>query len=296
MSATSFVISAKPQFNFRATVFSHGWLMLAPFSWDGENGRLGYVFQTDRGAAQRLLLSEAQAGVRVDLPDCQQLDPALKSELTRCVRRMLNMDWDLAPFYQAMRAHAGYEWLEAERCGRILIAPSLWENLAKVLLTTNCNWAQTINMTRRLCQLGPAHPELGGGHAFPAPGRIAELDFAELAAAVRGGYRNAYLHELARKAASGALDLDGWLQLDGEGFYRAVKSLKGFGDYAAATIVRLYGHFDRIAIDTACHAMFAALHNGGAKAGAADIQARYAIYGRWAGLVCWMDIMRHNSD
>ena len=42
---------------------------------------------------------------------------------------MLSLEWDLSAFYHAMRAHAGYEWLEAERRGRILVCPSLWEDL-----------------------------------------------------------------------------------------------------------------------------------------------------------------------
>ena len=86
--------------------------------------------------------------------------------------------------------------------------------------------------------------------------------FAE---AVRAGYRSAYLHELARKIADGEIDPDAWLALDSDAMFKTVKSLKGFGDYAAGTIARMYGHFDKIAIDTAAHAMFAKRHNGGVK-------------------------------
>ena len=75
-----------------------------------------------------------------------------------------------------------------------------------------------------------------------------------------------------------------------------MKSLKGFGDYAAGTVARMLGHFDRMAIDTACHAMFAARHNKGVKGSETDIKRRYAQFGRWQGLVMWMDIMRHNTS
>ena len=291
---TGFTIATAQQFNFRATVLSHGWLMLAPFSWDEAGGTLHYVYQTAAGAMLRLCMSEAESGVRVDLPDYPAaLDTTLEDELRSAVARMLNIDWDLSAFYAAMRGHAEYAWLEAERRGRILICPSLWEDLAKVLLTTNCNWAQTVNMTRRLCQLGAAHQSVAGCYAFPTPQRIADMAFDELAAEVRGGYRNATLHELARKIASGEVDLDAWLSFDSDELFRAVKSLKGFGDYAAGTIARMYGHFDRVAIDTACHAAFAELHKGGDKGSAAEIKAHYAQYGRWGGLIAWMDIMRH---
>ena len=293
MTKARIVIPTAPQFDFRATALSHGWLMLAPYSWDDETGILSYVYQSEAGAVQRLRLSEAAGGVQVDLPDCQALTPRLESELTAAAGRMLNIDWDLGAFYAAMRAHAGYEWLEKERRGRILICPSLWEDLAKVLLTTNCNWAQTVNMTGRLCRLGAAHPTVDGCCAFPTPQRIAAMEFDEMAAAVGAGYRNATLYELAGRIASGEVDLNAWLTLESDALHKAVKSLKGFGDYAAGTILRMLGHFDRIAIDTAAHAMFAARHNGGVKGSGRDIQAHYEKFGIWRGLVMWMDVMRH---
>ena len=39
MTSAGFLLPTAPQFDFRATVLSHGWLMLAPFSWDGEARR-----------------------------------------------------------------------------------------------------------------------------------------------------------------------------------------------------------------------------------------------------------------
>lgn len=296
MSATGFVIAAAPQFDFNRTVLSHGWLMLPPFIWDGERGTLAYVYQSVGGAVLRLRMRAVEGGVEVSSLDCPAPTPELAAEMQRAVKTMLNVNWDLTPFYAAMRAHEGYAWLEAERRGRILIAPSLWEDLVKVLLTTNCSWAQTVNMCRQLVTLGAEHPDIADCHAFPAAERIAALDFEDFAARVRAGYRSAYLHELARKVAAGDCKLDAWLSLDGDAFYRAVKSLKGFGDYAAGTIARMYRHFDRVAIDTAAHAMFAERYNGGVKGSAEDIRAHYEKYRRWRGLVLWMDIMRQYGD
>ncbi|MCE2473417.1 MAG: 3-methyladenine DNA glycosylase [Anaerolineae bacterium] len=296
MSSAGFTVAAAPQFNFRATVLSHGWLMLPPFRWDADSETLSYLLQTGSGDIQRLKMSQAAGGVRVGLPDCEQLRPALHAECRAAVKRIFSLDWDLSAFYQAMRAHEGYEWLEAERRGRILVCPSLWEDLAKVLLTTNCSWSQTINMTSQLCQLGAPHPAIPGWCAFPAPQRVADLSLDDLSEAVRAGYRRAYLHEMAQRIAKGDIDLERWHALDSDALFKAAKSLKGFGDYAAGTVARMLGHFDRIAIDTACHAMFAARYNDGVKGSEADIKAHYAQFGRWQGLVMWMDIMRHNSS
>ena len=293
MSEASFFIATAPQFDFERTVLSHGWLMLPPFSWEAESGALEYVYQSAAGAVLRLRMRAAVGGVDVELPDCAFAADGLGGEVSKAVKTMLNIDWDLSAFYAAMAAHEDYRWLERERRGRILRAPCLWEDLVKVLLTTNCRWSQTINMCRQLCCLGASHPTLDCGRAFPSAERIATLNYDEFAQSVRAGYRSAYLYELARKIAAGEIELDAWLALDSESFYRAVKSLKGFGDYAAGTLARMLGHFDHIAIDSACRAMFAARHNGGLKGGVAEIKAHYAKFGRWRGLVMWMDIMRH---
>ncbi len=296
MISTGFTVATTPQFDFRATVLSHGWLMLPPFRWDEDSGTLSYLLQTAGGEVLRLAMSDAGSSIQVNLPDCERLEPALEAELRRAVKRIFSLDWDLSAFYRAMRAHEGCQWLEAERRGRILVCPSLWEDLAKVLLTTNCSWSQTINMTSQLCRLGAPHPALPDWQAFPPPQRIAAMPLDELSGAVRAGYRSAYLHELAGRINSGDIDLDRWQALDGEALFKAVKSLKGFGDYAAGTVARMLGHFDRLAIDTACQAMFAARRNDGLKGSVEDIKAHYAPFGRWRGLVMWMDIMRHNSS
>ncbi len=296
MSANGIVIPTAPQFSFQRTVPSHGWLMLAPFRWHAADGTLSYAYQAADGSVLRLLMREADAGVRIDLPDCPRLSPALESEISLAVRRMLNIDWDLHPFYTAMRAHAGYDWIERERQGRLLVSPSLWEDLAKVLLTTNTGWAQTVSMSERLCQLGAPHPTVDGWHAFPSAQRIAEMSLDALSAAVRAGYRSAYLHQLARKIASGAVDLAAWRRLDSDGLYDAVKSLQGFGDYAARTIATMYGHFDKIAIDSSVRSMFAAAHNAGEKASDEAISARYEAFGAWSGLVLWLDNKRYWSN
>lgn len=292
---TSFVIAAPPQFNFERTVLSHGWYMLAPFEWNDASATLSTVWQSPTRDALRLRLCAKAGGVRVSAPDLDKLSPDLREAIAGVVRKMLNLDWDLSEFYAAMRATDGYEWLERERRGRILVSASLWEDLVKVLLTTNCNWAQTVEMSRRVCQLGPAHSDYPDRRAFPAAQQIADMDFDALAAAVRAGYRNAYLYDLARSVADGSIDLDSWQRLDSDGLFQAVKSLKGFGDYAAGTITRMYGHFDKIAIDSACREMYANLHNGGVRGSDSDIKAHYARYGKWRGLVMWMDIMRRNG-
>lgn len=294
MSA-AFNIQTAPQFCFKATVYSHGWLRLAPFAWHDAQQELEYTFQTTAGDVLRLRLREGKNRLGVTLPDATRISPSLEAELRSSVSEMLNLDWDLRLFYTAMRRFRECDWVERGRHGRILKSPTMWEDLAKVLLTTNTSWAQTIAMCQRLCQLGAPHASILECHAFPAPERIADMDFDAFARTLRAGYRNAYLYELARTVADGAVDLCAWRGLDSDALFKAVKSLKGFGDYAAGTMTRLYGHFDRLAIDSACREMFARKHNDGNKADDAVIKERYARYGEWQGLVMWLDIMNRDE-
>ncbi len=289
------VISTEAAFNFLSVVRSHGWLQLPPFTWRAEDELLEYIHQNRQGLVTRMWLFAHKYGVAVGQPDAQTIHD-IQPKMNDAARRMLGSERDLRPFYAGMRAHADYDWLETEGHGRILTCPSAWEDLAKILLTTNCTWAQTVQMCRRLCQLGAPHPTIKGLHAFPTAERIAAMPFDELAEALRAGYRNAYLHELAQKIAHGEIEPESWKWLDADALYKAVKALKGFGDYAAATYARMNGHYDRLAIDSAARSLYASQHKDGEKASDQEIREHYDRYGEWQGLVLWLDIMRHNYD
>lgn len=283
------------QFNFNETVLSHGWYMLAPFSLDKSNMILYRIHQTHDGTVLQMAMQQVGKNLQIIVAGDERLSPSVEYELSDVAMRIFNTDWNLRPFYSAMQAHEGYDWLEKEGKGRILVSPTVWEDLAKVLFTTNTTWAQTIQMSQRLCRLGTPHPTLGDAYAFPTPKQIAEMDFETLAEQVRAGYRTAYLHELAQKIVSGELNVEAWATdrtLDSNDLFKQIRALKGFGDYAAGTLLRMFGHFDKIAIDSAARTMYANRHNKGEKGTDRDIHVQYEPFGEWRGLVLWMDIMR----
>ena len=175
----------------------------------------------------------------------------------------------------------------------MLVSPTVWEDLAKTLLTTNTTWAMTKSMVARLVTLGDAAPD-GGSHVFPEPERIAALDPETLNPHVRAGYRGAYLHELAariavRRAGRRSVARPGAAVAD---VYKALKRIKGFGDYAAGAMMRLLGRFDQLGLDSVCRTMYAQRYNGGSPAADREIAAYYEPFGIWRGLVVWMDVMR----
>jgi 3-methyladenine DNA glycosylase/8-oxoguanine DNA glycosylase len=94
--------------------------------------------------------------------------------------------------------------------------------------------------------------------------------------------------------AGGELDVESWRDpgLSSDELFKRVKALKGFGDYAAGSILKLLGHFDRLSTDTACRAVYKEINNGVPAANDKEISAYYEPFGKWRGLVQWMDVMQ----
>jgi 3-methyladenine DNA glycosylase/8-oxoguanine DNA glycosylase len=295
---TAFTLKTPAGFRFWLTVTSHGWCDLHPFSSDDATRTLARIHRLKDGTIVRLVLGAAadeSIAVTVEgLPD--SLSPAHKKELTHGLTNAFNLDRDLSEFYALVRQHPRYHWIEHKAAGRMLAAPTVWEDLAKTLLTTNTTWNMTKQMNARLTTLG--EPYAAGGTAFPTPEHIAAFNPDDLNTQVRAGYRGAYLHELATRIANGEIDVEAWRDpaLPSAELYKRVKSLKGFGDYAAGSILKLLGHFDRLATDTECRAAYIRINNGVAAADDKEIAAYYEPFGKWRGLIQWMDVMQRTLD
>jgi N-glycosylase/DNA lyase len=224
--------------------------------------------------------------VRCDSP----LNPEQLQQLEALIRRMLSYDQDLSAFYALLRDQPRFAWVEAKGAGRMLIGATVWEDLAKTLLTTNTTWTMTRQMVSRLVTLGEAYRD---GNAFPTAQQIAAMSPEALNTHVRAGYRGAYLHELAENIASGAVDVESWYgsDLPSAELYRQIRGLKGFGDYAAGSLMRLLGRHDQLGIDSVAREMFRVRFNSGQKAPDVAIRAHYEGFGSWRGLALWMDVI-----
>jgi 3-methyladenine DNA glycosylase/8-oxoguanine DNA glycosylase len=112
--------------------------------------------------------------------------------------------------------------------------------------------------------------------------------------AVRSGYRAPYLKELADRVASGELDVEGWLasELPTPALKREMKQVKGVGDYAAETLLRLVGRYDGLALDSWVRGKFARVHGRGRATTDAKIARYYSRFDSWQGLALWCDMTR----
>ena len=166
-----------------------------------------------------------------------RVDRALRVELSapdpvglQVLRRVLDLDADLTELWAL-----GDPWVRATGAGRQLRAGSVLEALAQALAGTNTSYRGTQAMMEQLVGDGP----------FPLPGQVPGRPLTAW------GYRAPALLGAARAVDEG-LD-EGWSDAFDEQVLSAVRGLRGFGPFAAASVLPL---------------------------------------GRWGGTVLWLDVTR----
>jgi 3-methyladenine DNA glycosylase/8-oxoguanine DNA glycosylase len=273
------------------TLQSHGVAHLPPMELDEDAAAVRTTIALPR-ARPRTLVIEEQAGaarVRVLGP---KLAPRSRPDREAAVRRLLNLDEDLSPFYAVAVNDPDLGWAAAG-AGRMLRSPTVFEDVVKTICTTNCAWSATIRMTTALVEhLGEASAGRHG-HAFPTPAAMADADDGFYRDVARAGYRGAYLGTLARAVASGEVDLEELLDdalPDGE-LEGRLRGLPGIGPYAAAHVMMLLGRYSSLVLDSWTRPKYAQLV-GRKSVPDSTIVRRFRRYGRYAGLAFWLFLTR----
>lgn len=214
---------------------------------------------------------------------------ALTNERARllgaAVRRMFRLDDDLSPFYALVATDPALRWAVAGS-GRMLASPTVFEDVIKTICTTNCAWSATIRMVRALVERGEG--------AFPEPERLAATPPRWFASVARMGYRGPYVRTIARRVASGKLDLERLLPghgMDDEDVRKALLALPGIGPYAAAHTMQLLGRHRPLVLDSATRPAYLALMKK-RRASDASIERAFRRYGAYAGLAFWLSLTR----
>lgn len=283
--------------DFKGTAYSHGWVVLAPNAWDIERRAMTRVEQLDGG--QVVLLEIGGAGtprkpeIRIEVSHRSRLSGKSAAEIQRRVSHMFRLDEDLRDFYVARRSRGGH-WVKVTAgLGRLLRSPNLFEDVVKIICTTNTQWGGTKRMAAGLVEAyGTPYPGDKLRKAFPAPHAIAAADPEEFAERVRMGYRAPYVHELARRVVDGEVDLESFSgsQLPTLELKKRLLGIKGVGNYAAATLLMLLGRYDGLAVDSVCRDFVKKKYFEGRLPTDAEIHGVYQNWGEWRFLAYWFDL------
>jgi 3-methyladenine DNA glycosylase/8-oxoguanine DNA glycosylase len=277
--------------DFARTIVSHGVAELPPNRVALETRTLETTLAV--GSSARTVRLTAQDGkLLVDVLS-GRAGTRVRDSLASAVRHMFRLDEDLSAFYAVTRTDVELSWC-GQGAGRMLRAPTVFEDVVKTICTTNTAWSGTRKMTAALVDgLGVEAP--GGRRAFPSPEAMAEADEGFYRDVVRAGYRGPYLKTLATDVASGTVDLE---QLndpelpDDEAAVRLL-ALPGVGPYAAAHVMLTsLGRYSRLVLDSWTRPTYCKLSGARSTLKDATIERRFRRYGDWAGLAFWLYLTR----
>jgi N-glycosylase/DNA lyase len=241
-----------------AVARGHGGVGLAPSAYDGV--RLHRVLRLPDGPLPVV--------VRPDLEVTWPRPTAHAQEVRRQLTVVLALDDDLEELWTACDLVPALRRARAVGAGRVLRAPTAFEDLVGTLASTNTSYDASRRMVGALVD-----------DAFPTADELARL--GEVGLRARGwGYRAPALLHLARAVAGGGLDVERWREpgVPDDEVLAGVRALPGFGPFAAATALPLLGHRPRpVVLD------------GWLRRRVPEPQA-YAPMGRWAGTGIWLAV------
>lgn len=276
-------------FNFKRTVASHGWYGLLPFRLDREKWLLTRTLDLKESKPVTVTIGATKRALQINTS--RRLSQAATGQVLRDVRHMLRLDDNMEEFYRMVVADREFNWIPPQGAGRLLRSPTVFEDLVKMICTTNCSWALTEKMVTGLVEnLG--RESSNGGRTFPTPEAMALMPLKFYVNEVRAGYRSAYLKELADRVASGDLDVEGWLTspLPTADLIKEMQGVKGVGPYAAENVLKLLGRYDGLALDSWTRAKFFSVRNNGRKTTDKKIARYYSRFKEWRGLALWCDM------
>lgn len=283
------------------TITSHGLASLPPLEIDEDAHTLTTTLAVPGGKPRTVRVSPGSGGnARVEVVGRPPGRRGAET-LAATMRHVLHMDEDLSEFYDLARSDPDLAWV-ARGAGRMIRSPTVFEEVVRIVCTTNCSWALTTKMITALVEhLGEtapgAHRDGWRGRTFPTPEAMAAAPLRFYRDVVRAGYRGPYLRTLARSVAGGSLDLEELAQaspeeLGDDEVEARLLALPGVGPYAAAHVMLLLGRYSRLILDSWTRPTYTRLSGRTRPASDAAILRRFRPYGRYAGLAFWCFVTR----
>jgi 3-methyladenine DNA glycosylase/8-oxoguanine DNA glycosylase len=298
LKTTLLSLSTPKAFDFWHTVHSHGWCSLLPFSVDKEHRLLNRVLTLEDGSAVFCQISDAShSSLQIRVSSKKKLSGKQCSLISQYLADCLRLREDYSDFYHEVMHYPKYRWIAKMKAGRMLRAPSVFEDIIKMICTTNCSWSLTETMIENLVgELGT--PLNDSQKSFPRPEAIAGTTEHFFRKTIRAGYRSPFLLEFAEKVANGKLEVEDWRSSDLSTavLFKELRTIKGVGEYAAGNILKLLGRYDYLGLDSWVRSKYYDLYHNGRKVSDKTIERRYKPYGKWRGLFFWVEMTKHWYD
>jgi len=233
------------------TCHVHVWKNLTPFYWDYNDNSLTFALLISGSSVDISAIQNSNV-VETKVTSKTSLNTKTLDQIRGCLRRSLGLHIDTSELLHiAKKMGSDYAELVKKGAGRLLRSPTLWEDAAKTLFTTNCSWALTKKMCESICSKAFAPPSPSGSYPFPQPHPISKIKSEKLKTLMPVGYRAEYLKLLAERFSIDP-DLEE-IQNDSYSHQEAKKivgEFKGFGAYASTHLLVLSGYYNEIPIDT----------------------------------------------
>lgn len=276
-------------FELKLCLMGHGWIALAPHQFDKDQNRWQTVLRLGKKVVDATVTQHQPTILRVDFAAKTTLQRSEVAAGRQQLQHMLRLEDDLSTFYAVCKNDPKRSWVALRGGGRLLRSATVFEDLMKLLFTTNTSWTSTEQMTRNLVTaLGSKSPN--GLRAFPTAKQCLQ-DESFYREVVRCGYRATAAMELAASFATGELTNETFLSPQpSEEIWQRLCALRGFGPYAAGQAMRLCGHYDRLAIDSWCRSTIAKIEGRKKPPSDKAIERRYAKLAPFQGLAMWCDL------
>ena len=293
VASSSFRLATPAGFSFEATVESPGWYLLAPFVWDRKRRVLRRAETLD-GQVVDLEIRHRRGSLEVRTGETSTAPSEL---LRQRLTRMFQLHVDTGEFARLASASPAHAWVTEAGFGRLLCGSTLFEDVVKIIATTNTTWRQTVRMVDLLVEKCGRRSQSGAA-AFPLPEDVVRSSVDELQRDCRLGYRAKTMHALASGIVSGAIDLT---QISDpsqttEGLFRSYRTLPGIGPYGAAHLLAMDGRHDFIAVDSEFRRFVRETYHRGRRVSDAAMLRRYSKWGRWKYLAYWSELWKSVAE
>ena len=277
-----------PRLDWQTLLFGHGWIHLAPNEPCPKGNALLRYERLPNGSVVRFRLTY-NGRISIAGKSSSPLSIADRKYVKERCSRMLRLDKDYSSFHDLCNTEDHLAFVSQTKAGRLLRSPTVFEDVIKTILTTNCSWTNTKGMVSSLCNLV--------GRPFPTPEQVVSFGMKKLQDDVRAGYRAGYLLELSERIQDNDINPELWIEsADTEETVSQINSIKGVGTYSLNHILMLLGRYDRIPLDSEIRKWFCNTFYGGRLVSDSEMLSRYKRYGKWQYLAFKFDMIAHRSN